>query len=76
MRNQGRQKLATLDAKQYTQLLVDILLDTKRRQQLSLETGEKSGTVVPTTSDEQAEVYDPHDYDEPPADYAQVGGCG
>ena len=39
MRNQGRQKLATLDAKEFSQLVSDLLLDAKRRQNLSLETG-------------------------------------
>ena len=39
MRNQGRQKLATLDSKEFCQLVTDVLLDTKRRQNLSLETG-------------------------------------
>ena len=41
LRNQGRQKLATLDATDFQQLLIDILTDTKRRQALSLS---KSGT--------------------------------
>ena len=40
MRNQGRQKLATLDAKEFSQLVTDMLLDTRRRQNISLETGE------------------------------------
>ena len=35
LRNQGRQKLATLDASDFRQLLIDILSDTKRRQTLS-----------------------------------------
>ena len=39
LRNQGRQKLATLDAQAFAQLVVDLLVDTKRRQNLSLETG-------------------------------------
>ena len=42
LRNQGRQKLATLDASDFQQLLVDILTDTKRRQTLSLS---KSGVL-------------------------------
>ena len=36
LRNQGRQKLATLDASDFHQLLIDILTDTKRRQGLSI----------------------------------------
>ena len=40
LRNQGRQKLATLDAQAFAQLVVDLLLDTRRRQTLSLESGE------------------------------------
>lgn len=39
MRNQARQKLATLDAKEFTHLVIDILLDANRRQNISLETG-------------------------------------
>lgn len=39
LRNQGRQKLATLNAQEFAQLVIDILLDTKRRQALSVETG-------------------------------------
>ena len=31
-------------------------------------TGETSGTVVPSTSDDKTAVYDPHDYDEVPLD--------
>lgn len=38
-RNQGRQKLATLDSKEFCELVIDILLDTRKRQNLSLETG-------------------------------------
>ena len=40
LRNQGRQKLATLNAEEFAQLVIDILLDTKRRQTISVETGE------------------------------------
>ena len=43
LRNQGRQKLATLDVTDFQQLLIDILTDTKRRQALSLS---KSGVCV------------------------------
>lgn len=39
LRNQGRQKLATLNAQEFAQLVIDILLDTKRRQALSVQTG-------------------------------------
>ena len=35
LRNQGRQKLATLDASDFRQLLIDLLSDTKRWQTLS-----------------------------------------
>jgi len=35
LRNQGRQKLATLDSSDFRQLLIDILSDTKRRQGLN-----------------------------------------
>lgn len=72
LRNQGRQKLATLNAEEFAQLVVDILLDTKRRQTLSLETGERSGRVVPSTSEDQAAVYDPHDYDEVPMEESSL----
>lgn len=34
--------------------------------------GEKSGTVVPSTSDDNAAIYDPHDYDEVPIDEGAV----
>ena len=30
--------------------------------------GERSGTVVPMTSEDQSMLYDPHDYDEVPMD--------
>ena len=40
LRNQGRQKLARLNSEDFAQLVVHILLDTKRRQQLSIQTGE------------------------------------
>ncbi len=40
LRNQGRQKLATLNAQEFAQLVIDLLLDTKRRQALSVNTGE------------------------------------
>ena len=39
LRNQGRQKLATLNAEEFAQLVVDLLIDTKRRQTISFETG-------------------------------------
>ena len=39
LRNQGRQKLATLNAQEFAQLVIDILLDTKRRQAVSVQTG-------------------------------------
>ena len=39
LRNQGRQKLATLNAQDFAQLVIDILLDTKRRQAQSVQTG-------------------------------------
>ena len=48
MRNQGRQKLATLDVMEFSQLVVDILTDTKRRQNLSLETGKWTQTHTNT----------------------------
>ena len=54
LRNQGRQKLATLDAQAFAQLVVDLLLDTKRRQTLSLETGE----CVGVTYDVMYAIYD------------------
>ena len=41
--NQGRQKLATLNAEEFAQLVIDILLDTKRRQAISMETGKGGG---------------------------------
>ena len=65
LRNQGRQKLGILDTQEFSQLLIDILIDTKRRQTSSLSTGDKSGTVVPSTSEEQD---DQHDYDEVPVE--------
>ena len=40
LRNQGRQKLARLNSEDFAQLVVHILLDTKQRQQLSIQTGE------------------------------------
>lgn len=46
MRNQARQKLATLDAKEFTHLVIDILLDANRRQNISLETGKKSHNIL------------------------------
>ena len=46
MRNQARQKLATLDAKEFTHLVIDILLDANRRQNISLETGRKSHNIL------------------------------
>ena len=46
MRNQGRQKLATLDAKEFSLLVIDLLLDTKRRQNISLETGEWDPSII------------------------------
>ena len=42
LRNQGRQKLATLDVNDFQQLLIDILTDTRRRQGLSIT---KSGML-------------------------------
>jgi len=42
LRNQGRQKLATLNAEEFAQLVIDILLDTKRRQAISMDTGEEA----------------------------------
>lgn len=39
LRNQGRQKLATLNAQEFAQLVIDLLLDTKRRQAVSMQTG-------------------------------------
>lgn len=39
LRNQGRQKLARLNSEDFAQLVVHILLDTKQRQQLSIQTG-------------------------------------
>lgn len=71
LRNQGRQKLATLNAQDFAQLIIDILLDTKRRQAQSVQTGEKSGTVVPTSGEDKSALYDPHDYDEVPMDEAR-----
>jgi hypothetical protein len=56
-RNQGRQKLATLDSNEFCQLVVDVLLDTKRRQNLSLETGELS-THLKKKEEKEKELYD------------------
>ena len=64
LRNQGRQKLATLDAQEFASLLVDILNDTKRRQTMCLQTGQQSGNVVPSSIEDR---YD-HDYDEVPVE--------
>ena len=47
LRNQGRQKLARLNSEDFAQLVVHILLDTKRRQQLSIETGELQCVLGP-----------------------------
>lgn len=63
LKNQGRQKLGILDTQEFSQLIIDILIDTKRRQKSSMSTGDKSGTVVP--SDEQDDL---HDYDEVPVE--------
>eukprot|EP00118_Oscarella_pearsei_P003554 m.14781 g.14781 ORF g.14781 m.14781 type:complete len:806 (+) comp25976_c0_seq4:13-2430(+) len=64
-RNQGRQKLATFTSKEFATLILDILVDAKRRQTLSQEKGGKmDGTVVPMDIVE-AEDWD-HDYDEVP----------
>ena len=65
LRNQGRQKLGTLDTQEFSQLLIDILIDSKRRQTSSVSTGAVSGTAVPSTSEEQD---DQHDYDEVPVE--------
>ena len=46
LRNQGRQKLATLNAQEFAQLVIDILLDTKRRQALSVNTGRSTVGVA------------------------------
>ena len=46
LRNQSRQKLAILNSAEFTQLLVDILLDAKRRQQISMETGKIIGNLL------------------------------
>ena len=39
-------------------------------------TGYQSGTMIPSASDDQPEIYDPHDYDEPPVDTLSVQVCG
>lgn len=72
MRNQGRQKLATLDAKEFSLLVIDLLLDTKRRQNISLETGQRSGNIVPTSSGFVPE----HDYDDVPEESVEGDGSG
>lgn len=67
LRNQGRQKLATLDASDFHQLLIDILTDTKRRQGLSISnSGDETGTKVPSCDLEMPQ----HDYDEVAMDKA------
>ena len=46
LRNQGRQKLAILNAEEFAQLVVDLLIDTKQRQTISLETGNNNNNYV------------------------------
>uniref|UniRef100_A0A665UKQ6 G protein-coupled receptor kinase interacting ArfGAP 1 n=1 Tax=Echeneis naucrates TaxID=173247 RepID=A0A665UKQ6_ECHNA len=59
-RNQGRQKLARFNAREFATLIIDILSDAKRRQQgkgLSSPTGETLGGKNRQINDDQ------HDYD-------------
>uniref|UniRef100_A0A4W5Q768 GIT ArfGAP 1 n=1 Tax=Hucho hucho TaxID=62062 RepID=A0A4W5Q768_9TELE len=59
-RNQGRQKLARFNAREFATLIIDILSDAKRRQQgkgLSSPTGERGESLHLGADDDQ------HDYD-------------
>ncbi|XP_028321062.1 ARF GTPase-activating protein GIT1 isoform X2 [Gouania willdenowi] len=55
-RNQGRQKLARFNAREFATLIIDILSDAKRRQQ-GKETSSPTDPVDPGIDDDQ------HDYD-------------
>uniref|UniRef100_A0AAR2J4W7 Arf-GAP domain-containing protein n=1 Tax=Pygocentrus nattereri TaxID=42514 RepID=A0AAR2J4W7_PYGNA len=60
-RNQGRQKLARFNAREFATLIIDILSDAKRRQQgkgLTSPTGERTYILLSTEKDD-----DQHDYD-------------
>ena len=76
LRNQSRQKLGLLSEEEFRRLVADILLDTKRRQSLSIDLGPNAqlgGTLVPLS-----DSYNPlipisdNEYDVVPEEFRQM----
>ncbi|KAI6647930.1 ARF GTPase-activating protein GIT2 isoform X6 [Oopsacas minuta] len=76
LRNQSRQKLGLLSEEEFRRFVSDILLDAKRRQDLSIDLGPNSqsgGTLVPLSDSYNPLIPQPNnEYDIVPEEFRQM----